>query len=413
MHLETKTEMAEESSYPQLFRQMIVRSVRAALAGIDSTAPSLDDDVCERSIYTLRLALKLPSAWPEASELMLTVSPYLRWQGDSAGWMTFLEEGIAAADSLGDVGALAKLHRQFGWFCRVFSRLEQAEEHARRAYALARQQNDTATRIDALYELMATAGQRSDFAPIQSYANELFELTDAEDPRRALPYALLGYVAERQGEYESSIRWKSEALHLHTAAGQYRFAAQVEQQLGWTNLYCGRYKQALVYFQRAMETLALHAGPLDVADVRTDLAWCYYLLEDYERASEMCRLSEPVFVNLGDKKRLSVCYNHYGMIYARMGHFEKAEMLLLQSISLVRGLNLAFEVANVLESLGRMYREKGDLELALVTWEQALEELKTLSEPPRRLHNMLLERIQEVKSIQENLAPGSPEFEAH
>lgn len=398
------------ANYPRLFRDMIVRSARAALASIDPQASTLAADVCDRSLHALTLALKLPEAWPATNELMLTVSPHLRWQGDSAQWMAFLEEGIAAAERQGDVSALAKLHRQLGWFCRVFSRLEQAEAHARRAYQLAVQQNDGDTRIDALYELMATAGQRSDFAVVQSYVDELFRLTDAEDARRAFAYSLLGYVAARQGEYDSGIHWYAESFRLHTAAGQFRFAAQSAQGLAWVYLYCDQYEQSLRHFQHALELVELHASLLDVASVRTDLAWCYLLLEDYEHALEMCRLAEPAFVSVDDKRRLSVCYNHYGMIYVRMSRYQEAERLLLRSVQLARELHRPFEVANALESLGRMYREMSDLGRALATWEQALTELKVLSEPPQHLYNLLLSRIQEIKEIQGNQVPGSPEI---
>ena len=51
--------MSDTTDYQSMFRQMLARSVQAALADIDPAAPRLEEVQRDRSLYALSLALDL------------------------------------------------------------------------------------------------------------------------------------------------------------------------------------------------------------------------------------------------------------------------------------------------------------------------------------------------------------------
>jgi hypothetical protein len=62
----------------------------------------------------------------------------------------------------------------------------------------------------------------------------------------------------------------------------------------------------------------------------------------------------------------------------------------------MRALGHPLWIANAMESLGGMYQKMGRDEEAVITWQQALQELSALPEVPRYLHDLLVRRIQEI-----------------
>lgn len=388
-----------DGPYPLMFRRMVVRSTEAALATVDPKAAELQEDVRERSLYALGLALDLPEAWPASRELLLSLSQPLGWQGYLEQCVVLLGRATALAENLADAAALAKLHLQLGWCYWKLGQFDQAHDFALRSYAAARQLSDRVTVVDALNLLAALTAERSDLPGTFQFVNEITELTNDDDPARAHGYSRLGIAAMAQGEWTNAIRWFSESSRLFTLAAHHRSAAQAERSIGTAYSFAGHYDQALTHFQTALDIFAYYPSVLDVAYTQMELGQAHWRHANHEQAVAMYKLCEPVFANIGDMLALLNLYNNYGLAYVGMGRWEEAERCLMRSVELAREVNIPYHLANTLESLGVMYRDKGMPDMAIATWEQALEELASLPKRPTYLYNLLIRRIQETRDM--------------
>lgn len=399
--------MNENTDYPSLFRRMIVRSTEAALAAIDFDIAVLEQEDRERSLNALGLALDLSAAWHTAQQLLITISPHMRWQGYRDEWIAYLEKGINAAKNQEDPAMLAKLYHQLGWLHQQMNLYQQAREQFMLAYELAVQENDIATQIGALDQLSSMASQDSDFSTAKSYVEDVFRLTDQDDPRRGFGCSVLGFIALQQGEWDEAISWYSQSVRFHVASGEYRFAAQSEQALAYVYATTRQCQEALAHYQQVLNFLSNYPSVLDIAMTQMEIGLVYTYMDDYKQAIAMYKLCEPVFVSTGSKLSLSHLYNNYGLAYTGIGDFEKAEQTFVLSIELARNLNMPRLIANAMESKGMMYQKMGRLDQAITTWEQALAELIVLADPPQYLHKLIVRRIEEARSEWRNPAPGS------
>ena len=252
--------------------------------------------------------------------------------------------------------------------------------------------------------LSAVAAERSDVAATRTYVQEIFDLTDADDPRRAHGYARLGIAAINHDEWEDAIHLISEAIRLFGNAGQHRFAAQAERNLAYAYAYTRQDELALEHYQHALDIFELYPSVLDVAQTQMELGFAHWRQQNHQQAIAAYKLCEPVFVTIGDRLALGYLYNYYGLAYTGLHDFEAASRCFAQSLELVRELNMPALAANVLESLGRMYEAQGLHDMAIAIWEQGLATLAALAEPPEFLRNLLLRRIRGSRM----LAKGNP-----
>ena len=399
----------EAANYPQLFRQMIMRSTEAALAAVDPQADVLEDDERERSLYALSLALHLPEAWPAAKELLIDIAPSMRWQGYRDEWIDYLDKGITVAASQADWPILARLHHQLGWLYQQLNRYDQAHEHTDRAYALSVQNDDDATRIAALDQLAVIASARANYTAAQQHVAEVFRLTAGDDPRRGFGWSVLGYIALLHGEWENAIAGYTESIRLHLAVGDHRLAAQSEQGLAFVYYSAGQPEQAIAHYQLALALLANHPSVMDAAMIQMEIGLTYWHLQDYARALEMYKQSETVLVNTKSRVYLSHLYNNYGLVYGSLGLFEQAEQCFSRSIELARELAMPQLTANALDSLAQMFAAMGLPDKAITAWEQGLAELANLPEPPKQLYTDMVRHFQAMKTAQGHPAPDAPE----
>lgn len=390
--------MSDSADYPSLFRQMIVRSTEAALATTDFDAAILGQEDRDRSLNALGLALGLSEAWHTAQQLLLTISPHMRWQGHRDEWLAYLKKGISVAKDQRDPAALAKLYHQLGWLHQQMNLYPQARQQFLLAYELAVQQSDVATQIGALDQLSAMASHNSDFSTARMYVENAFQLTEQDDPRRGFGCSVLGYIALQQGEWDEAISWYSQSVRFHEANGQHRFAAQSEQAIAYVYTSTRQCQKALIHYQRVLNFLANYPSVLDIAMTQMEIGLVYTYMSNYEKAISMYKLCEPVFVNTGNKLSLSHLYNNYGLAYIENGDFEKAEQSFALSIELARDLNMPRLIANAMESQGMMYKKMGMLDQAITIWEQALAVLTVLPEPPQYLYKLVIRRLEEAKT---------------
>jgi tetratricopeptide (TPR) repeat protein len=385
------------ADYPQLFRQMIVRSTEAALRAIDPQAPKLEEEERERSLYALGLALDLPEAWPVAGDLTLTLAPYVEMQGFGVDWVACLERAAAQATEQQDLRSLARLHLQIGRVHGILDEHAVAEQHLWEGHRIAVEIDDADVQARALHRLAQTAAEAGDFQRAKSLVEQVLPIVPEFSPVKGYCHAILGLAAMRQGDWDLAIQWYQHSLRIVTAAGEPRFAAQAERTLGLAYRYSKQYEKAIVHFKRSLEATAVLSSSQEYAIAQMEIGVTHWYLGQHEEALHLYSECEPTFVAGGSKVLLGHLYNNRGLALRDLDRTNEAQDSFFASIQIMRELHLPLWVANVLESLGGLYQRMGKSAEAVVTWQQALQELNALPEMPGYLHDLLVRRIQEVK----------------
>ena len=386
----------DTADYPQMFRRMVVRSTAAALAAIDPNAARLEEEDRERSLYALGLALRLAEAWPAAGDLTLTLAPHMETQGFGGEWLTYLETAAEQARQQHDLRALAGLYLRIG---RAYGFLDQyvaAEGVLLEAYRIGAEIGDLDIQARALHRLAQTAAEAGDFPRAKSLVEQVLPLVSETSPVRGYCCTILGLYAMRQGDWDAAVRFYQEGLQILGAAGEPRFVAQAERILGLAYRYSKQYEQAIEQFNRALAIASALNSSQEVAIAQMEMGVTYWYLGRHEQSLQLYAECEPVFVANGSKLLLGHLYNNRGLALRDLQRTDEAQASFFAGVQLMRELNMPLWVANALESLGGLYQRLGRVEEALATWRQALEELSTLPEPPRYLHDLIVRRIQEV-----------------
>lgn len=393
----------ETADYPQMFRQMVVRSTAATLAAIDPNATRLEEEDRERSLYALGLALKLPEAWPSAGSLTLAIAPYMELYGVNADWIDYLEAALVQALVQQDIHTAAKLCLQAG---RVYGfQRDSAEKHLFRCIDYAEQAGDLDIQAQALQRLAQIAAEVGDFPLARTYADRVLEFVAEDSPVRGSCYLIRGLIALREANWDAAIDWYQRSWQIQKGIGQVRLVAQAEGYLGVAYRYAKQYDKAVEHLNHSLQLMNTLDSPLQYATLQMELGTTYWYLERYEDALAVYAQCEPVLLKSGAKLILAHLYNNRGLALRDLDRIEEARNSFLVSIEMMRELGLSLWVANAMESLGGLYQRVGNLDEAVNTWQQALKELTKLQEVPFYFQDLITRRITEALEVQEKLAP--------
>ena len=383
---------APAADYPQLFRQMLARSVAAALAAFDPAGARLTEEERERSLYVLSLALEGDEAWAPTRDLMLVIAPLMETQGYRHAWIDYLEKGLAQAVKQDDRRAQARFHLHLARLYQLMDDAANSDLHLAASRALAEAAGAADVLVGVLDRLAAAAVDRSEFSLAQSYAEQVLAMVAPDDPAGAVAHHILGLIALRQARWDDAIAEYERVYALRQRQNTSRFLAQALRDLGFAHRHAGNYAPAIAHYQRALEILAASGDTYEFAVAQHDLGIVYWFIRDYAAALACFRAVEPVFVKAGSLLSLARMYNNIGLVYRELGEVAPAQAALASSIQLAERLEHHYEHANALDSLAMLHRQQGDLAAAIDAWDQALASLARLPERPQHLYGLIVER---------------------
>lgn len=184
------------------------------------------------------------------------------------------------------------------------------------------------------------------------YAEALkeLELAKATDKCDAETFNLLGLVYLSRKEFDKAEEAFKEALKLDPNF------SEAYTNLGSLRMAQGRYKEAINYFEKALE------NPLYLNShiALTNLGWAYYQLGDKERALTYLQKA------LNERARFSKALIYMALIYLNEGDLNSAEFYLKRVLKADRG-NLEARYY-----LGEVFFRQGKLDLAKEIWESII-----------------------------------------
>ena len=402
------SERSASADYPQLFRHMLARSVEVALAAFDPTAPRLTEEDRERSLYVLSLALDLDEAWTAARDLTLTIAPHMETQGYRHEWIDFLAKGLAQAQKQGDQKAQAHLHLLLARIYQFMDDGAASDSHLATSRTLAVAIGAQDLLVSILDRMAAAASNRSEFSLARSYAEQVLAMLGPDDPSGAVAHHILGLIALRQARWDEAITEYEHVYALRQQQAIPRFLAQALRDLAFAHRFAAHYETSITYYQRALTMLAESGDTYEYAVAHNDLGIVYWFTGDYPAALAVFKAVEPVFAKTESLLSLARVYNNIGLVYRELGEDNPALEAFANSIELARRLDHHFEVANALDSLAGLHRQRGNLAEAIATWDAALASLERLPERPQHLYGLIVSRLQTTKEMAANQSADSP-----
>ena len=394
--------------YPLLFRQMLARSVAAALAAFDSAAPRLTAADRERSLHVLSLALDLDEAWAPARDLTLTIAPLMETQGYRHAWIDYLEKGLAQAQKQVDHKAQARFHLLLARLYQFMDDAVASDRHLTASRTLAEQTGAQDVLVGVLDRLAVAAANRSEFSQARSFAEQVLAMLGPDDPVGATAHHILGLLALRQARWDDAIAEYMRVYALRQQQQIPRFLAQALRDLAFAHRHAGNYELAITHYQSALAILAESGDTYEYAVAQSDLGIVYWYTGDYATALASFKAVEPIFTKTGSLLSLARVYNNVGLVYRELGQVNPAREAFANSLALAQQIGHHYEVANVLDSLAGMHRQQGDLHAAIATWDAALASLERLPERPQHLYSVIVGRRQATLEEAAKLVPTSP-----
>jgi len=242
----------------------------------------------------------------EAVRLRISKAYYLQEVGQGAEAMETLSPALPLAEEIGEPGLLARVHRALALLHLWVGPPEQAREHAERAIALARRNDDLTIEFWARWALAVLEGMRGDTAQMGAAVDQVNELADrARSPVLRLWTADMSIeLAYFRGEWDRGIAIGMQAIALARSLNQRTILPRL---LVWTSqihLGRGQLDEAKQLLDEAVEVSGIE-GPGAAMDVHqvvpVYIGRAYYLvgLGEFQRAIEMAEKGAAIAEGTG------------------------------------------------------------------------------------------------------------------
>lgn len=269
------------------------------------------------------------------------------WRGKEPTARDLLDAGATRVDE--ELSSEPELHAEMlsiiGALYVDQGQLDHAETLLRRALEERRRLHgeDNADYADALAKWSALLYAKGDWpgaSQTAAHALAIFRRKLGDHPRTAQALDALATARLATGDAEGAIALRREALAINrrTRGNASAEVASDLRGLGELLLERERYAEAEPVFAEALEINRRLYGDQSVryANVLFTQARLAYLQGMTERAADVYRRTADIYRRAGDAEHLQRALHDHGIALCRLGHFEKAENDLRESVNLVK-----------------------------------------------------------------------------
>ncbi len=222
--------------------------------------------------------------------------------------------------------------------------------------------------------------------------------TTANLEDQAIANQQLGILFNRSGEYEKSLTYHKESLHiweqiypekntldiaqsqLYICIANWRLGildvaleaclgalgifdnakkqhgiAEALHNIGIVYDYLGNYDLALENHQRALEIRKVLKDNKGIADSLNNIGIIYHLTKRYKEALEYYQESLNIKKSLDDQAGIAKSLNNVGVVLRILKDYEKSLAYLLEAIEFHKKFGDKYEIANTLNNIGQVY----------------------------------------------------------
>ncbi|MCW8103382.1 AfsR/SARP family transcriptional regulator [Streptomyces tauricus] len=218
----------------------------------------------------------------------------------------------------------------------------------------------------------------------------------------------LGTATAALGRFDEAGMHAERAIELFAETGDTRACAESYRTLAWAAEQQGNLEAALRAAQRSLALFRTSESPAGddgrgrraVASALNAVGWNHVLLGQHQQALEHCRQALALCQELGDNTNAAHTWDSIGHAHHHIGEYEEAVTAFRNALVLYRQLGGApWFVGGTLMRLGDTWLSAGDPDAARTAWAEALEIMERLGHADAEHLRTRLDRLDE---------PGGP-----
>jgi DNA-binding SARP family transcriptional activator len=226
---------------------------------------------------------------------------FLDRHGRRQDWAATQHVALAAAGRLGDVRALARVHRDLGLACAKLGLAGDALAHLWSAFGLHQQAGDLAGLARVHYAL--------------------------------------AQVSERQGDLQRALGHAQQALELHRRTGHRGGVARTLNSVGWYHALLGNHRRALAFCELAITSLREVGDRAGEADTWDSLGYAHHCLGHHTEAMACYKKALAPYRVLGDRRSEAALLTRIGDTHRAAGSPHDARAAWQKALTILDDMN--------------------------------------------------------------------------
>lgn len=383
------------------FMRFVHRSTQVATAQIAAEDPytKLEEASRLRALNTLNYAKKVPEAWPQMYELLMTLAPKMEMAGHRNRWIEYLESGVACSQQQHDQRGKGELCLHIGYLCLLMGRYEEAKTWLNKSQICFCHIADTSGKGRALNRLAMVAQREGKLSLALALVTKARNMLDPKHPDIANSYYVLGVVSRQQKQWQDAEQYFRTSLGLWKHQGDERRIAWGYNNLGSVLGRQKKYNTAIECYKNALKIFREIHDPVNRAATLVNLGNAYQELQEFEKSEKLYLEAQQIFLSYNDNFNLAKALLNNGLAYMKLHKFQAAESSLLRSIEIWNELEVLPSLCNAMDSLGETYRKQRKFEEASKVFIDAINRLQMIQERDvlERYQTMIQEHYQKAQ----------------
>ena len=235
--------------------------------------------------------------------------------------------------------------------------------------------NDNGLLVQAYWKLGVRYMYHSDFDLAHEYLSKAKQMSGTDGDAETMMFILnsLGRVEMFMGEIDSSLLTYQQAMEVSLSIGDELNCADVTNNIAYLYFEQGDVDMAFDHFTAARRWFEQLGDTLSVAQCDNNIGNIYFHWQQYGHAKEIFSRCLPVFEAYGDAYSLSSAYQNLGLVFANgLVNFDSALVCYNKSIEYANMTGDGCMLVDDQIELANLYMKRGDDELALANYRQAM-----------------------------------------
>jgi tetratricopeptide (TPR) repeat protein len=324
----------------------------------------------------VQFGLELPQAWEMTAEIALSAIPLINRRLYRQEWIPVLEHLVVKCPAAHQ-RAKFDLLIQLGRMQRLEQQRDSAVETLQQAEALARQIGDPQALARAYYNLGRVHLDARRYTDAERHSRRALDILNEQEvvDQALIAWVLntLGKVSQVDGEYDAAYEYYSRSVAIWRTIGDETGLLRALMDLATNFRYSGQLDEAIALYKQADELVSSTTNELDKALVGINLGATYYDKKELSLAEETFRKAySPYLRKAGDLRMRAILTANLGNVMLEVERLAEAEAFLCQAIDLWEQQDDDLNMANSLGTLGEVLARRGDSEVAILLFDEAL-----------------------------------------
>jgi tetratricopeptide (TPR) repeat protein len=204
----------------------------------------------------------------------------------------------------------------------------------------------------------------------------------------ALSNKALGNAVHFLGRYDEAIVYFNKALDIYKPAGNLEMIIDCLNDIAYTKEMQSFHEQAIEYLKESTEYCKKLASDQKTGQTLYQLAANFRKRGEHQTAAKLFNQALELVEKIGDRKQIGLIYNNIGLNLHALGEFNKAMEYIRKALEIAEQQNDRINIGNRLNNIGLNFELSGNLDGALEYYKKALEIDASINDRPKMAISM-------------------------